>query len=377
MNIAPPAAMTDRDLQAAIKNAMADHPGLCHNGLYRMPLGNRRAYGAPRAAQFSEWRRELGERLEEVRQALTYLDECKSARTFTCDSYGLKHRAENLHLTETYWSPVRQYSLPVSHGGYWPQRFVSNGAMIAACLIRSFRFRLIDAGPNCELALQEPKPCRRPRCSRWLPAGTRAQICRPCREGVEPDPQAESSLDPQPGALPTPIQPRHKAVGVMDCEAINAILNHRHWGAMQLEGNRSLVLRPNAVLPAFPLPTGMQVAVWPWVLAKGLGINVRFVTSVLRKAWDEHDRVYMGLAGELSEFCEQVDGWVATLVDPNIPRPAWSWVWSSGSMRDPRGNWSTSRSAFPIINTHPNQSPADLPEGWGPDWAFGLRHERG
>ena len=91
----------------------------------------------PLADQFPEWRRELGERLGEVRQALTYLDECKSARTFTRDSYGLKHRAENLHLI----------------GGYWPRHHVSNGSMIAACLIRGIRFRLIDAGPNCELAL--------------------------------------------------------------------------------------------------------------------------------------------------------------------------------------------------------------------------------
>ena len=380
MNIeTPTSAMTDQDIRAAIGKAMVTHPGLCANGIYRMPLGRRRAYGEPLPDQFPEWQQQLATALDEVRQALTYLDECKPHKTFACSSYGLKHRAENLFLYGKWWDPEHRYPLPVTHRGYWTRHYVSNGSMICACIIRGIPLQMYDDGPNCDLALQEPKPCRRPHCPHWLPAETAKQICETCRAGVQPDPEAAPKLVQVPAVAPTTIPPRHMTVGVMDCEAINDILNHRHWGAMQWEGNRTLVLRPNAVLPTFPLAVGMRVDLWPWVLAQGLGLNVRAVNPVLQKAWDERDRVYMGLAAEPGEFCDQVDGWVADLVDPNIPRSAWSWGWAGygSSMRNPRGNWTTSRVALPIVNTHSNQDPADLPEGWGPDWAFGLRHERG
>ena len=60
------------------------------------------------AKKFPESRRQLAAALDAVRQALTYLDECKSLSTFNlnCDSYGLKHRAENLHLPNSRWAPV-------------------------------------------------------------------------------------------------------------------------------------------------------------------------------------------------------------------------------------------------------------------------------
>ena len=364
MNIETPTTdMTDQDIRDAIEKAMADYPGLCADGMYRMPLGRRRRYGKPLVEQFPELQQQLTAALDEVRQALTYLDECKPHRTFTCGSSGLKHRAENQHLTGN-WAPVRQYPLPITHQGYWPQSYVSNGSMICACIIRGILHCLIDDGPNCNLALQEPKPCRRPCCPHWLPAGTTKQICETCRAGVEPDTRAAPRLIPVPDAPLSAPTLRSQPKGIMDCAGINSVLSRKHWKTMLLHDNpecwkdpflKRTLVEPH---PQFPLPTGVQVPVWPWVLAKGLGINVNSVNSVLNKAWDEFDMVRIENLSEIGEHCAQVDAWACTLVDPDLPRTAWSWHFMSGSIRNQSGKW-TSAQTYININTHPDQLVTD------------------
>ena len=362
----------EQDIEAAVARVLDDHPGLCADGLYAWPLRDRQEPGQPLAKKFPESRRQLAAALDAVRQALTYLDECKSLSTFNlnCDSYGLKHRAENLHLPNSRWAPVPR--LTCSHKGYWPQRYVSNGAMICACIIRGIPFRMIDGGPNCYLALQEPKPCRRANCPHWLPAGTAKRICKPCRDRVEPD----------SGAAPRLVQDlRSQPEGIMDCAAINSSLSRRHWETMLADHNPhrwqngSLLRRSGKLVepwPQFPLPPNVRVPLWPWVLAKGLGIDVKRVDRILHQAWDEFDLVRPDLPADIGQHCAQVDEWVCALVNPDLTRNAWSWRLISGSIRNESGAWSSAPN-FVEINTYSGRTVTDDDSGWPASWAFGLR----
>ena len=111
---------------------------------------------------------------------------------------------------------------------------------------------------------------------------------------------------------------------------------------------------------------------WPWVLAKGLGIDVKRVHRILHQAWDEFDLVRPDLPADIGQHCAQVDEWVCALVNPDLTRNAWSWRLMSGSIRNESGTWSSAPN-FVEINTYSGRTVTDDDSGWPASWAFGLR----